>query len=126
MKKRLTSLFLLFAFSGVLAGMPFHSGNTNHQMMSCCKKAKSAEQSPEASIARLCCALNCTNSAPTSLNLSFNFSPSIIIGDSIIKQIALLLFTKEKSTSMIASALEPKILPSKILPKYIQHHSFLI
>jgi len=41
MKKWLTSLLLILALaSGVLAGMPLHSGNENSQMMDCCKKSK--------------------------------------------------------------------------------------
>lgn len=128
MKKSLTSLFLILALaSGVLAGMPLHSGNKNSQMMDCCKKAKSKEQSKEANIARLCCAVNCNDSAPTPSGTSFNFSPSvIIISDSIIKQIASLLFIKEKPTTALESSFARQIQTKKFNPKYLQHHSFLI
>ena len=128
MKKWLTSLFLIVALaSGVLAGMPLHSGNDNSQMMDCCKKAKSKEQSREASIARLCCAVNCSDSAPTPSGTSFNFSPlAIIISDSIIKQIASLLRLKEKPSTTIAFSFGRVPLPQKNQPKYLQHHSFLI
>jgi hypothetical protein len=125
MKKWLTSLFLVLALAGgVLAGTPLHSGNS--RMMICCKKAKDKEQTSEASIARLCCALNCTNSMPGPSGVSFNFSPSsVIISDSIVKQIALLL-EKEKSVSTVFISFERGSLPQKSPPKYIQHHSFLI
>jgi hypothetical protein len=128
MKKWLTSIFLLLALaSGVLAGMPLHSGNMNSRMMDCCKKAKSKEQSSEASIARLCCALNCTDPAPTSSSLSYNFSPStIIISDSIVKQIAQLLYATEKPITVTFVLPKREILPRKNPPKYIRHHSFLI
>lgn len=128
MKKWLTSLLLILALaSGVLAGMPLHSGNENSQMMDCCKKAKSKEQSKEANIARLCCAINCSDSAPTPSGTSFNFSPStIILNDSIIKQIVSLLLIKEKPTTAVAVAFERVPLAQKFQPKYIQHHSFLI
>ena len=128
MKKRLTSLLLILAFaSGVLAGMPLHSGNESSQMMDCCKKAKSKEQSKEANIARLCCAVNCSDSAPIPSGTSFNFSPSFfIISDSLIKRIALLLFIKEKPTTTIAFSFGRVPLAQKFQPKYIQHHSFLI
>lgn len=128
MKKWLTSLLLILALaSGVLAGTPLQLGNENSQMMDCCKKAKSKEQSKEANIARLCCALNCSNSAPAPSGTSFNFSPSaIIIRDSIIKQIAVLLFIKEKPTTNIAFSFRRVPLAQKIQPKYLQHHSFLI
>ncbi len=128
MKKWLTSLLLILALaSGVLAGMPLHTGNMNSRMMDCCKKAKSKEQTKEANIARLCCAVNCSDSAPTPSGTSFNFSPStIIISDSIVKQIAWLLLIKEKPTTTVAFSFERVPLAQKFQPKYIQHHSFLI
>ena len=123
-------MFLLFALAGgVLAGMPLHSGNMNSRMMSCCKKAKSKEQTPQASIARLCCALNCTESMPTpSPGTAFNFSPSgIIVSDSILKQIASLFIKKEKAVPTIfVSRDERTSFRQKFQPKYIRHHSFLI
>ncbi len=128
MKRWLTSLFLLLTLAGgVLAGMPSHSGKMDSRMMSCCKKAKSKEQSPQANATRLCCALNCTDSMPTPSGVSLNFSPSaVIISDSIVKQIALLLLKKEKPLSTIFISFERESFPQKVQPKYIQHHSFLI
>ena len=125
MIKWFSSLLLIFAFAnGVLAGMPLHSENS--QMMKCCDKAKSKDTTPEVKAAQLCCALNCPNSAPTSSNSSFNFSPSaIIISDSIIKQIASLL-KKEKVIQTVSFLFEREISSQKFQPKYIQHHSFLI
>jgi hypothetical protein len=130
MKKWLTSLFLILALSGgVLAGMPLHAGNTNSQMMKCCKKAKSKDQTPAARAARLCCVLNCTDPAPTSQGASFNFSPAgFTISDSIAKQIASLLLIRLKPDSTIPDDRETTLPPSsrKFPPKYIQHHSILI
>lgn len=129
MKKWLTSLFLLFALAGgVLAGMPLHSGKTDSRMMPCCKKAKSKEQTPKAGMARLCCALNCTDSAPTTPSGSaFNFSPTVVIvSDSIIKQIASLLLATEKPSSAVSNSPERGDYPRRFQPKYIEHHSFLI
>jgi hypothetical protein len=128
MKKWLTSFFLFVALAGgVLAGTPLHSGKMSSEMMDCCDKAKGLEKTPEAEMARLCCAINCSDSAPTSPASSSNFSPSsIIISDSIIKQIALLLATQSKPTSCVTSLLERERVPRKIPPKYIQHHSILI
>lgn len=125
MKKWLTSLFLVLALAGgVLAGTPLHSGND--RMMICCKKAKDKRQTSEASIARLCCALNCTNTMPGPSGVSFNFSPSgIIISDSIAKQIALLL-QNEKPIQTVFISFEREPFSQKFQPKYIQHHSFLI
>jgi hypothetical protein len=126
--KRLTSIFLFLALCGsIVSGMPLHAEKMNGTMMHCCKKAKSKEQTPQASLARLCCAVNCTEPSPNSPGASFNFSPSaIIISDSIIKQIAALISAKEKPVSTVAVSLERARFPRKIPPKYIQHHSILI
>lgn len=127
MKKWLTSLFLIMALaSGVLAGTPLHSGNMNSQMSDCCKKAKSKEQTREANIARLCCAVNCSDSSNTSQGALFNFSPSsFTISDSILKQIAFLIDRKNPVQTLAVSFERENISP-QIQPKYIQHHSFLI
>ena len=125
MKKQLTSLFLFFALAGgVFAGIPVHSEKMG--MMKCCDKAKSIDRSTEAAIARLCCALNCTDSAPTPSGLSFNFSPSsVTIEDSISAQIANLFKIKRTKPSVMRS-FASSVVPQSIQPKYIQHHSFLI
>ena len=125
MKKWLTSLFLLATLSsGVFAGTSFHSEKMG--MMNCCDKAKSKPQSPEASAARLCCALNCSDSAPTSSGLSLNFSPSsVVIEDSVAAQIADLL-KAHRFRPLISTLVELSKAPRSFQPKYIQHHSFLI
>jgi len=125
MKKRLTSLFLLFALAGgVFAGTPFHSEKM--EMMKCCDKAQSKEQSPAVTAAQLCCALNCTDSVPTSSGLSFNFSPaSVAVEDSISAQIAD-LFKIEWIKPSISHSYELTVVSRSFQPKYIQHHSFLI
>ena len=125
MKKWLASLFLLFALAGgVFAGMPTHSEKMG--MMKCCDKAKSNNNSQEISLARLCCAVNCTDSAPTSSGLSFNFSPSAVaIEDSISTQIAD-LFKIERVKSAISPLVELAGVKRSFQPKYIQYHSFLI
>jgi hypothetical protein len=67
MGKRLTSLVLLLVIVGsVYAGMPLHSKENTCSMpemagMDCCKKATQPESvSSEGLVARLCCALNCS------------------------------------------------------------------
>ncbi len=125
MKKQLTSLFLFFALAGgVFAGMSFHSEKMG--MMKCCDKAKSKEQVPAVTAAQLCCALNCTDSAPTSSGLSFNFSPSLVaVEDSISAQIAD-LFKTEWIKPSISHSYNLTVVSRSFQPKYIQHHSFLI
>jgi len=125
MKKWLTSFFLLSALvSGVFAGMPFHSEKMG--MMKCCDKAKSKEKSAAVTAAQLCCALNCTDSAPTSSGLSFSFSPSsVAVEDSISAQIDD-LFKIDWIKPSIPQSYELAVIARSFQPKYIQHHSFLI
>src|SRR5438445_4224457 len=125
MAKRLTLLFLLLSLAGgVLAGTPLHA--PNDKMMKCCDKAKSKDKSPDASIARLCCGLNCSDSTPTPSGISFNFSPSnIITSTSIAEQIAALFPMRKVQTSQPLQYSREAL--SRIFrPKYIQHNSLLI
>ena len=127
MEKWLTSLLLLLALvGGVLAGTPVLLGNAENGMsaMDCCKKKTKDCDAKSVSAAQLCCAVNCGNPTPTSSSSAFNFSSStIIISDSILKQIALLL-GREKPASKVS--FERKTFSQKFQPKYIRHHSFLI
>ena len=129
MKKWLTSLFLFFSLaSGALAGTPAFSGNAENGMsaMECCKKNSKDCDAKTISAAQLCCAVNCNNPAPTAPGASLNFAPSsVVISDSILKQIAL-LFAQEKPVQTVFHSFERKTLPQKFQPKYIQNHSFLI
>jgi len=125
MVRRLTLIFLLAALAGgVVAGTPLHS--SSGQMMKCCDKAKSKEQTPAANATRMCCALNCSDSAPTSSAGSFNLSPSnFTIAKSIAEQIAA-LFAEEKAASLSPTRYSREILARTFQPKYIQNSSFLI
>jgi len=122
MVRRLTLLFLLLVVaSGVVSGTPLPA--SSDKMMKCCDKAKSKDQSPSAEATRLCCAVNCSDAAPTS---SFGSSPSsATIAKSVVEQIAALFRTKKAKTPVAAPYL-PRILPQTFQPKYIQHHSLLI
>jgi hypothetical protein len=75
MLKKLTNLLLILTVaSSVAAGMPLHSNEQECSMpgmagMDCCKKASQAEtKAPEVSAARLCCALNCSQTGSTGSN----------------------------------------------------------
>jgi hypothetical protein len=127
MKKWSISLFLLFTLaSGVLAGMPLRAGNMDSGMMACCVKAKSNEQSAEANAARVCCAVKCTDPAPTSPSGSFNFAPANLeISKAVAERISA-LFKKEKTLPRLAGSYSRKIYPRIFQPKYIQNNSFLI
>lgn len=66
MMKSFTSLVLVTALSGsVMAGVPMHSHGNDPAMMSCCKAAKDGDV-PQASLAKICCAVNCPEPTPTS------------------------------------------------------------
>lgn len=125
MVKRLTLLLLVLALAdGVVSGTPLHSANS--QMMKCCDKAKSKDKTPKAEAARLCCAVNCSESAPTSFGNSCNFAPSNnTVTKSIIALIAA-LFANEKAAPVGTSNVSRQVLLRTLQPKYIQHNSLLI
>src|SRR5436189_6134930 len=106
MAYRLASLALVLVIGGsVFAGVPLHSNEQECSMpdiagMDCCKKAALAESvTPEVSTARLCCALNCSQSGTTGSTSSRLPRPS-------------------------ASQAIP-IQPSSVQPIVGPHHSFL-
>src|SRR6266851_1452204 len=75
MLTRLASFALVLVICGsVFAGIPLHSNEQECSMrdmagMDCCKKAAQAESvTLEASTARLCCALNCSQGGTTGSN----------------------------------------------------------
>src|SRR5258707_13091228 len=77
MMNRLASLVLVLAIVGsAFAGIPLHSNERECTMpemsgMDCCKKAAQVDGlTPEVSTARLCCALNCSQSGTTSSTAS--------------------------------------------------------
>jgi hypothetical protein len=83
MRIRLTSLLLVLMLGGsAFAGVPWqlgeHSCGMDHSMggMDCCKAALMQGQTKQASVARLCCALNCSKEGtpPTS---GGKFSPQL-------------------------------------------------
>jgi hypothetical protein len=125
MVRRLTLFFILVSLAGgVLGGTPLHASSS--QMMKCCDKAKSKDQTPAANAANLCCALNCSEATPVALAASFNFAPSnITVYKSIAEQVAALT-KKAKAQSPVSPNYSRDILPRSFQPKYLQHHSFLI
>src|SRR6267142_4359606 len=72
MMTRFASLALILIIGGsVFAGIPLHSNEQECSMpemagMDCCKKAAQVQSlTPDVSTARLCCALNCSQSGTT-------------------------------------------------------------
>ncbi len=75
MGTRLISLVLLLIVAGgAFAGTPLHSNEQSCSMggamgeMDCCKAALSRRQTPQATAARLCCSLNCSQNGTTPSN----------------------------------------------------------
>lgn len=124
MKRLVASFLVVFALAGgVLSGMPLHEEKAG--MMNCCPKAKHRDSSTKVTMARLCCALNCTDAAPISSGFSASFaSPSMNITDAI----------RGRSSEIVAAASEAKALPDfgeraylhTSSPIYLKHHSFRI
>lgn len=125
MAKQITLLFLLLAVAGgVASGTPLHA--PTGKMMTCCDKAKSKDKSLAAEAARLCCAVNCSDSTPVPSGTSLNFSPSnIAVSKSIAEQIAALFPTRKVRTSQSFQH-SHEIFRRAFQPKYVQHNSFLI
>src|SRR5436190_5390877 len=77
MSKCAIALVLMAAMFGGAAGVRAHDGEGNCPMTNlpdCCKKAQSASNAPEVSMARLCCNLNCSEPGSSGSNAS-SFSP---------------------------------------------------
>src|SRR6266849_6089979 len=86
MRKRFTCLALLLVLAGsAFAGIPLHSGESECSMgqamgMDCCKAALMGGESPEATAARLCCAINCSHEGstpPSGLRVSPQSQPAV-------------------------------------------------
>jgi hypothetical protein len=57
--------------------MPMHSGPGKSGMMACCKTALEQSGVPRVAVARLCCAMNCSEPSSTNVNVGQNFSQTI-------------------------------------------------
>ena len=87
MRTRLTSLLLLLMLaSSGFAGVPLRSGESECSMgramdgMDCCKAALMGGETPEATAARLCCAINCSHEGstpPAGLRVSPQSQPAV-------------------------------------------------
>src|SRR5712691_727425 len=124
----LTNLLLILAVgAGAAAGMPLHSSEQECSMpgiaaMDCCRNAAQAESiTPEVSTARLCCALNCSQSGTTGSNgsqLPRPASQPIAIHPSVQPQVVLPHLSVRSSW-----ADSP---PPYSNPAYIRHLALLI
>ena len=124
MTRRLAIILMLISFAGgVLSGAPMHA--SSGKMMKCCDKAKSKDATRIADGSRLCCAVNCSESAPAAPGISGNFAPAIMATMPVKGPIGDLYPVNvfRVPTSVVFARDE---IPVRIQPKFLQHNSFLI
>jgi hypothetical protein len=90
-------------------------------MHDCCKRAREKSNAPGVKAARLCCVVNCQQSAPT--GSSFNFQPSPGATNTTRPSLSHM-----PAAHALAHAREysPPFHPSHSPPAYIRHTAFLI
>ncbi len=120
MMKWSTTLILILAFSAsTVAGMPTHPAGDNPAMMSCCKAAK-GDNGPQASLARVCCAIHCpepTATTGTASSISSQSATAAIHPPAILPATGLFhRLLRLKSTPFLSSS----------QPKYIRNLALLI
>jgi hypothetical protein len=127
MTKWLTSLVMIAVLGGVLAGMPLHAdkqecgmGGMNSQM-DCCATALTQGDAPEVMAARLCCALDCSQSGPTAPTNTVRCSPLAII---LLHPAALQPRPALPTPRLPAEAARGLLTDSQ--PTYIRHLALLI
>ena len=75
MRKWVTAFTLIASILGGAVGAGAHEGTGSMENMpDCCKKAQSAGNNPEVSLAQLCCKLNCSEPGSAAANPSPSFS----------------------------------------------------
>ncbi len=125
MRKWFTALTLVAAMLGGAVGVGAHQGEGSCPMSNlpdCCKKAQSASNTPEVSMARLCCNLNCSEPGSSGTSSSSTVSPqqgtapntAIIPSAARFNDVALLGRYAQTPS------------PHDSSPKYIQHLALLI
>lgn len=129
MTKRLISFFLLLMMTGsVLAGNPLHSGEKECSMggmtgeMDCCATARMRADRPEVRAARLCCALNCSESGETTRASAYKVSPQLTLA----LHNALVPPAASPMNQGLPQAYAPPGLRQSSSPAYIRHLALLI
>jgi hypothetical protein len=108
---------------GGAIGAGAHEGESPMaNMPDCCKKAQSASNTPQVSMARLCCNLNCSEPGSTGTSTSSTVPPQQGTAPNIA--------TIPNSTTFEGFALSGRYAqtssPHDSSPKYIQHLALLI
>lgn len=123
MRQWFTAFILVTALLAGAAGVSAHEGEGSCPMTNmpdCCKKAQSARNTPEVSMARLCCNLNCSEPGSSGSSAS-SFSPQ--------PGVALNVMLMPQAISFDGIALthyRQNSHKQDSNPKYIQHLALLI
>ena len=123
MRKWFTTLILVAAMLGGAVGVGAHEPEGSCPMSNlpdCCKKAQSASNTPEVSMARLCCNLNCSEPGTSGSNSSPSFSRQGLAPNFVVLPVTVPV----NCVALTRSAQTPQRQASN--PKYIQHLALLI
>jgi len=125
MRKLLTALTLVAAMLGGAVGVGAHEQEGSCPMSNlpdCCKKAQSASTSPEVSMARLCCNLNCSEPGSGGTSSSSNVSPQ----QGTLPLTAIMPGAAPFNGITLSGRYAQTSSPHDSSPKYIQHLALLI
>src|SRR5688572_24830498 len=121
MKKSFLAAIVIITLASSAVGLEAHLGEGSN-MPDCCKKAQSRSGTPEVSIARLCCSLNCSEPGSSGSNGSGSFSRQQVLSVS-----AAIIPTTARIAGVQFLHRYVRIAPSPDSnPKYIQHLALLI
>ena len=123
MRKWLTSFILVTAMLAGAIGVGAHEGEGNcpiSNMPDCCKKAQSANNTPEVSMARLCCNLNCSEPGSSGPSSFSSPQPGIAPNSVIMPSVA------PYNGIAVSSRYSGSTLSQVSSHKYIQHLALLI
>jgi hypothetical protein len=125
MRKWFTALTLMAAMLGDAIGLGAHEQEGSCPMTNlpdCCKKAKSASNSPEVSMARLCCNLNCSEPGSSGSSTSSTVSPQ----QGTAPNAATIPNATPFNGFVLSGRYAPTFSHHDSNPKYIQHLALLI
>lgn len=125
MRRWFTAFLLVAAVVSGVIGVGAHEQEGSCPMANmpdCCKKAQSPSTTPEVSMARLCCNLNCSEPGSTGSNASSSFSSQR--GIAPIVAVIPHAVPDNAHDLLHRSTHSPRLKDSN--PKYIQHLALLI
>jgi hypothetical protein len=125
MRKWFTALALVAAMFGGAVGVGAHDQEGTcplSNLPDCCEKAQSASNSPEVSMARLCCNLNCSEPGSSGTSTSSNVSPQ----QGTLPITAIMPGAAPFNGITVSGRYAQTFSPHDSNPKYIQHLALLI